>query len=279
MNELTHEVTTVKKGCWCISEFKLVNAFLVEGTDKALLIDTGCGIGNIRKVVEELTNKEIVVALTHCHPDHDGGMFLFPDKSAYMSPDDCSLYDEKWAAPTNNFRRLYIETRVPVRFPGEGHIEALKEMVPKEEPACDFRWVPIYDGDSIDIGGANLLVLATPGHSDGSICYLDSLRRILFSGDTVNRSTILMRQQDGDLGLVRQFEQSLKKIWEHKDDFDVLAIGHDGITVPKQLVKDYLVLTSRLLGGGLTGEYEEGGIRKGNVVRHGLAELWYQCDE
>ena len=50
------------------------------------------------------------------------------------------------------------------------------------------------------------------------------------------------------------------------------------MTISKQIVKDYLDLTARLLDGTITGAYEETGFRKGDVARLGMAELWYQCD-
>jgi hypothetical protein len=60
--------------------------------------------------------------------------------------------------------------------------------------------------------------------------------------------------------------------------FDRLGVGHDEVTIPKQIVKDYLDLTTGLLDGTITGAYEETGFRKGDVARLGMAELWYQCD-
>ena len=115
--------------------------------------------------------------------------------------------------------------------------------------------------------------------SEGSVCYLDSQSRVLFSGDTVNHSIILMRQPDNDKRLIRIYHESLKKIWEQQEKFDRLAIGHDGILLDKAIVKDYLELTGGLLDGSIVGKYEEIGFRKGDVARLGQAELWYQCDE
>ena len=40
-----HEITEIAPHTWCLSEFRLVNAFLIEGEEKAALVDTGCGIG------------------------------------------------------------------------------------------------------------------------------------------------------------------------------------------------------------------------------------------
>ena len=42
MNSLKHFVTEIAPKTWCLSEFNLVNTFLVEGEERAALIDTGC---------------------------------------------------------------------------------------------------------------------------------------------------------------------------------------------------------------------------------------------
>ena len=62
------------------------------------------------------------------------------------------------------------------------------------------------------------------------------------------------------------------------DEFDATSPGHDGTRLDKQLIDDYLVLTEGLLSGELEGDYEETEIRAGKVVRHGMAELWYEAD-
>jgi hydroxyacylglutathione hydrolase len=46
------------------------NMYLLEGREKALLIDTGWGAGNLRALVEKLTSKPVIVTNTHGHLDH-----------------------------------------------------------------------------------------------------------------------------------------------------------------------------------------------------------------
>jgi glyoxylase-like metal-dependent hydrolase (beta-lactamase superfamily II) len=45
---------------------------LLIGEHKTALIDTGCGIGNLRAAVEAITEKPVMVTNTHTHPDHLG---------------------------------------------------------------------------------------------------------------------------------------------------------------------------------------------------------------
>ena len=78
--------------------------------------------------------------------------------------------------------------------------------------------------------------------------------------------------------LIEECNRTMGKLWEMEDSFDRLGVGHDEVTISKQIVKDYYDLTCGLLDGSIVGAYEETGFRKGDVARLGMAELWYQCD-
>ena len=49
-----------EKGTWEIDEFDCASLFLLEGTEKAMLIDCGMGIGDLRGAVEMITDKLIL---------------------------------------------------------------------------------------------------------------------------------------------------------------------------------------------------------------------------
>ena len=76
---LAKPVVEIAPRTWLISEYKLVNMYLLEGDEAALLIDCGTGIGNAAETVRELTDKPLTVAITHGHLDHDGAAALFPE--------------------------------------------------------------------------------------------------------------------------------------------------------------------------------------------------------
>ena len=266
------EVTLLKDRTWLISDYYLDNYFLIAGDSKAALIDTGCGIGNVLDEVREITDFPIEVFLTHGHLDHCGGMFSLD--RCHMHPADEAIAREHYYKA--EMIKWYIETRVPVRFPGEGHAEMLKAMVSDQKHPF-FRYIPLKDGDTWDLGGRILEAIHTPGHSLGSVCYLDKSGRILFSGDTVNRGIIIIDKPEGTEKDLANYRDSIEKIWARKDEFDHLAIGHDGGLSDKGIVKDYLDLANGILEGSIVGKYEEEGIRKGVVARLGAAELWYRC--
>lgn len=276
-----HNVIEIAPRSWCISEYNLVNAFLIEGEKTAALVDTGCGIGDIAAVVKSLTDKPVIVLLTHNHFDHNGGLYHFPDSKVYMHPADDGLWQSMMEMSPdgsyNGLRRFYIQTRGPVRCP-EYEIEDLMALIPQDNPSPEFSYTAVNNGDKIDLGGRVITVIHTPGHTEGGVCYLDENSGILFSGDTVNNSIILMRQPRNDTVLIKKYNETVAKLWEEEKSYTSLAIGHDGTVISKQIVKDYLDLTTGLLGGTITGEYKETGFRKGDVANLGMAELWYQCD-
>ncbi len=269
----THKTVEIAEGVYAISEYNLVNAFLVIGHEKAALIDTCCGLGNIRETVESLTDKPLIVLLTHGHSDHTGGLYHFAD--------DCDIYmsalDNNLKRMTNEGRIWYAETRGPIRCPG---LE--KEMaasIPEPEPDTDFTFIDIKDGDVFKLGGLDLETIHTPGHTEGSVCFLDAEHKLLFSGDTLNKSIILPRQRDNSKVLIKRLNETMCSIWEKSGCFDTIAVGHDGFTSSKDRILEYIKLTEGLLDDSITGKYEEEGFRAGDVVRSGEVELWYQCDK
>lgn len=280
-----HEVTEIAPRTWCLSEFRLVNAFLIEGEECAALVDTGCGIGDLAREVRELTDKPLIILLTHTHFDHDGGIYEFPGVPVYVNPldgeriaeDRVNMVKYMGTEDYNEMRRGYIRSRGPIRCPDLDQAELLK-LVPDHPTNDGYSWLPVRDGNEIDLGGRVLKAIHTPGHTDGSTCFLDAENRILFSGDCANISIILTRQPGNDMKLVKICNSTMTKLWKQEASFDRLAVGHDAVTLDKQIVRDYRDLSAGLLDGTITGSYEEVGFRKGDVARLGMAELWYQCD-
>lgn len=76
-------IKQIKQNIWAICEFKhpeKVISYLIVGKDRALLFDTGLGIGDIKQEIIKITNKPIIVLNSHFHYDHIGGNNKFKDK-------------------------------------------------------------------------------------------------------------------------------------------------------------------------------------------------------
>ena len=69
-------VDQIDSATFAVSEWghwEEVHAYLVVGSERAALIDTGTGIDSIKQVVDQLTRLPVVVLTTHAHWDHTGG--------------------------------------------------------------------------------------------------------------------------------------------------------------------------------------------------------------
>lgn len=62
---------------YLISEPPHVNSYLLLGSTQAVLFDTGMGISNIKRIVDGLTDLDLLVVNSHYHFDHSGGNSLF----------------------------------------------------------------------------------------------------------------------------------------------------------------------------------------------------------
>lgn len=119
-----------------------------------------------------LTDKPLIILLTHTHFDHDGGVFEFPGVPVYVNPLDGEHVEEdhknmeKLMGTTdyNKMRRFYIQSRGPIRCPDLNQEELLK-LVPSHPTEGSYPWHPVNDGDVIDLGGRTIKAILTPGHT------------------------------------------------------------------------------------------------------------------
>lgn len=206
---LQRPVVEIAPRTWLISEYKLVNMYLLEGDAGALLIDCGTGIGDIPAEVRKLTDKPLTVVITHGHLDHDGAAAQFD--AVYMHPLDIPL-SERMYERAPQFRDMYVRSRVPVRNPGADPEEILA-LIQKNGPVTRL---PVEDGHIFDLGGRHVEVIHTPGHSLGSICLLDKENRLLFNGDICNGESLLMNIGDS-CSTMQVYHDAMKEKFSRRD--------------------------------------------------------------
>jgi len=167
---------------YAISEYKhweQTHCYLLIGDQRAVLIDTGLGVENIKKVVASLTDKEIQVITTHVHWDHIGGHKYFDHICVYEK-------EEKWLdggfpIPLNIVKSNLLKE--PCDYPKAFEVDNYRIFQGKPTEVC-------YDNDIIDLGGRRLQILHTPGHSPGHICLYEEGKGYLFTGDLIYKGTL-----------------------------------------------------------------------------------------
>ncbi len=267
---LLSPVVQITDGVWLISSFKLVNSYLIVGQKKALLIDTGCGAGNIQQTVNSLTNRHLAVAITHGHFDHDAGGGLFD--SVYMNEADWPV-SRDYERQGSKILKDYILSRGEVRNPGQG--EALAKMVLENLPKT---FTPLSNGQLFDLGGRVIETIFTPGHTVGSVCFLDSKSKILFTGDMCNHESLLLNFDHSTT--VSQYNASMKHLWARNKEFKTVGIGHGTLQVyPKSIISDYIKITDKILSGGASPNVVKEGIHRGLAYEEKGLRIFYSQEK
>ena len=221
------EVIEMEPGTWSLQSPGNCSTlcYLVEGADKALLIDTGFGVGDMKALCEFLApNKELICVITHSHFDHILGNFQF-DK-VYVHEND--LEDTRRA-----------DERIKANGQSAGPGYTAEDCVPYK----DYELVSIREGYVFDLGGGHELeVIHTPGHTPGGICLLEKKRRMLFTGDSLVRTPTLIFFSDDPLCNVQTFGDYLRKLALRKDEFDALYPGHNLTPQPVEILDDMIEL-------------------------------------
>lgn len=174
-------IENIDSSTYAISEYghwEKVHSFLVLGERTAVLIDTGLGIDNIKRVVNKLTKLPIVVLTTHVHWDHIGSHGEFSNIYVHEA-------EKEWLINGNGVPISYVRKEVfrDISKPiPDGFVVNTYEM---------YTGVPnglLRDGDEIDLGNRKLIIYHTPGHSPGHIAIFDNSRGYLFTGDLLYSS-------------------------------------------------------------------------------------------
>lgn len=174
----TFEVVKVTPHIYSILDAGNSSFYIVEGQDRAAVIDTGITRGQqILPLIRTVTDKPLVLAVTHAHPDHMYHADEFEE--IYMCHEELTLPRELLDRFTSG-RDISLENTHDIRT-----------------------------GSMIDLGGRHLEVCQVGGHTPGSVVFWDNLDDILFTGDAIGSGYGVWMQVMGALPL-DQYLENLK---------------------------------------------------------------------
>lgn len=201
--------------------------YIIEGEEKAVLIDAGTNIPKLDRIVKRITKKPVSLLLTHGHGDHVGAA-------------DC--FDELWMnTEDKGMLRNYKGTI--------NHIE---------------------NGQRFDLGGRVLEAFYTPGHTLGSVTFLEVGTDKGYSGDAYGSTNLLVNT---DLSVIlNTCEESLR--YYRENGYKYFYPGHywGNNLETLERIEEIKQITEDVLAGKVDGESNGNGsfgFGLNRIVRQG----------
>ncbi len=195
-------------------QWQEVISYLIEGTERALLFDTGNGIGDIAGVVRRLTALPVSVLNSHTHYDHVGGNFAFTTIYAM----DTAFTRARQAG--HDTRDIAVEVSpaalcrpLPVGVTPENH---------RGRPFQVSSF--IVEGSVLQLGQRQLEVMQVPGHTPDSIVLIDREAGLMWTGDSFYEGPIWLHAPETDLAA---YGASVAKLAAMVPDLQALLPAHN----------------------------------------------------
>lgn len=233
-----------------------VISYLILGSDRALLWDTGMGMSNIRAVVDQLTELPYSVLLSHHHHDHIGGISQFADKEIYCYDSETMVDIVTNGLPVGDENLL-----------GEIGEDSFINGYPEgfDPDTYEVKGVAptgtVKDGEIIDLGNRKLEVVFTPGHAADCIMLIDEANGLLFTGDMYYPAELFAFSEDSDIDT---YVESLRAIVDKIDGMNIewVYTSHNETVKGTQGLIDAANAMESILKGEVTDyEVNEEGLR------------------
>jgi glyoxylase-like metal-dependent hydrolase (beta-lactamase superfamily II) len=209
--------------------------YLVVGNARALLFDTGMGIGDLKALTLTLSKLPIVVLNSHTHDDHVGNNWQFD-----------TVYGMDTEFTRHNAKGSKDDAQAEIA-PGEicGSLPAgFDRAAYRTRPWRISKW--LHDGDRIDLGGRTIEVIATPGHTPDSISLFDRANGLLFTGDTYYPGTVWLYRPESDLSA---YGNSVRRIAALRPEVKLVLGAHNVPVAPPSILEDLVDAFNKVQAG------------------------------
>lgn len=242
-------------------------SYLIIGPEKAMLIDTGFGLGDLQGLCDELTSgKPLIVVNTHFHPDHAGGNPQF--EKVYALEQDAERLRANMGKPILNDKIINADGSFRyVRFDPDDLIEV-----------TDYEVVDIQDGTTFDLGaGYCIETIRLAGHAKGQAAFLDHHNRTLFPGDDIIAMRVGLGGSFADLV---EFRERMTYLATRIDEFDGIFPGHFIVDLDSNCVQDMVDTLDEILANPQGYDYTEMSNRGTTYCKYvkGLGVIGYHLE-
>jgi len=242
------EVYLAAEGVYALVEpyqYQETISYLIAGSEKALLFDSGLGLVPLRPIVEQLTELPVEVLNSHTHFDHVGGNAEFDTVLALDTP----------------YTRANMSGFPQAELAGEVAPEVFCQGPPQGAEPASFHTRPwqasrfVSDGELIDLGGRQLEVLQVPGHTPDSLALLDRSNGLMWTGDTYYDGGLWLFVPESSLD---DYQASISRLAKVAAEVQQLLPAHNTAKAdPGQLARVEEAL-KKIRGGHAVGKPESG---------------------
>lgn len=178
-----------------------VNCYLIvdESTGKAAVLDPGGLTPQLEAAIQKAGDSNVEqILLTHGHFDHIGGVAALQKKTG---------------------AKIFLH-EADRDFPGESSLNLSRMAIGGEVPNFSVDRL-LKDGETFSLGETVFTVIHTPGHTQGSCCYIAG--KALFTGDTLMKESV--GRTDFPTGSMPQLMKSLQQLALLPGDY-IIYPGH-----------------------------------------------------
>lgn len=232
MSDQVYRTEKISEDLYVITETESVHCYLILGDRAAILFDTGYGYESLEPYVRAITNLPLSVVLSHGDPDHGLGSSWFPE--VYLHELDCGKLLRN---DTREMRRKALDYRLAKMPELRGKIRG-EQYLNRTLGKTGFRF--LKEGDRLELGGKDLEVIHTPGHSYGHIMLLDWANKRLFSGDQVTAHNVWYFFSEDEQAPFIMARRSMEKLWKEKADIRDIYAAHGRYPISTDYIDDQL---------------------------------------
>lgn len=197
------------------------NSYLLIGANYALLIDAGMGISNIKDIVESITNKPIMLIITHAHWDHIGSVNEFENVFIHKNE---KLRLKRFPLSIERVRKEILNTAI--KLPNE--FDIAQYILPTKGNVNE-----LIGNEIINLGDRTIKIILTPDHSPGSVSIFEESTGYLFSGDLIYKGQLDCYYESTNSQL---YEESLLKLKNEKIKY--IFGGHHDLFIDGCIIED-----------------------------------------
>ena len=210
-------------------------SYLIAGRTKALLFDTGMGIGDLKAISARLTPLPIIVLNSHTHNDHVGDNWQF-----------ATVYSRDTAFSRKNALGSRDDAQAELA-PG-----MICGVLPSGFDPKSYATRPwhisayTHDEDRFDLGGRTIEVIATPGHTPDAISLIDRANGLLFSGDTYYPAPIWLFRPETSLN---DYAASIRRLAALAPQLKLVLGAHNVPVAPPAVLSQLVAAFNQVRAG------------------------------